>query len=62
MTYAEYTKARTTRELREELKALDESIFKIECFGVRDLFMYDAIAQELQRRKDARHEPSASRH
>lgn len=43
-------KATKTSELKKELKALQTAIFKVDCFGVRDLQLASMIGMELEER------------
>lgn len=40
----------TVKELKEQAKALCDSIYNLECFGTRDLILYDATLAELESR------------
>lgn len=40
----------TVKELKERAEALCDSIYNLECFGTRDLIMYDATLAELESR------------
>lgn len=51
MKLAEYFDSKTDKELRAELRGLNHAIDKVECFGVNDLHLRDAIEKELMRRK-----------
>jgi len=53
MLLTEYFLKKTDKELKEELKGLNQAINKFECFGVNDLLLRDAIIKELKHRKIA---------
>jgi len=40
----------TTKKLKEEAKAYHQTIYRIECYGTRDLIAYSGICQELSNR------------
>jgi len=51
LTYEEYFKTRTTKELVKEALQLQEQIEIVECFGLNDLAMLDKINEELEKRE-----------
>ena len=40
----------TTQKLKDEAQALDQAIYDFECYGTKDLIMYDGICAELKKR------------
>lgn len=50
MTNRDYVQMRTTKQLHEELKQLNDSIDVFECFNTRDLTLREEIEAELERR------------
>ena len=46
-TFKEYMEDKTPEELFEEWKQLDSVINRVECFGIRDLLLFNAISDEL---------------
>lgn len=40
----------TTKKLKQEAKRCDELIYKVECYGTRDMIMLDRILVELENR------------
>ena len=49
-TYKQYAQEKTVAELISELKGLHGSINHLDCFGTRDLLLYEAIETELKNR------------
>ena len=45
-----YVKDWTDKKLEEELHQLHSAIYQIECFGVRDIWLYTACIEELEKR------------
>ena len=43
-------KTKTDKELISEAQGLHDSIYVTECFGTRDLRLYDLVCAELERR------------
>ena len=43
-------KKMSTKKLKEEFEALDQAIEDVDCYGVRDLMLREAISNELHRR------------
>ena len=50
MNYQDYAKSLPTDQLKTELKQLRSSIDDFDCFGVRDLVLESALAEELHKR------------
>lgn len=40
----------STKKLKQEAKGYHEIIYKVECYGVRDMMNFDGIMNELARR------------
>ena len=40
----------TTKKLKDEAVSYHELIYKVECYGVRDMMAYDGILNELYKR------------
>ena len=40
----------TVKQLKEEAKGYHETIYKVGCYGAKDLMNYDGIIYELERR------------
>lgn len=46
----DWLKELTDKELKEEAIALYESIYVTECYGIRDMFLYEKVLAELRNR------------
>lgn len=40
----------TIKQLKDEAKALHQTIYQVGCYGCKDLIMYDSILNELESR------------
>ena len=47
---SKYFKNWTTKKLKEEARGYHETIYKVECYGTRDMMAYSGILKELENR------------